>query len=116
MARTNVQVKPPAVANPYAKKNGVKKAKKAKVATWDNRWHQTAPSNPRKTKRKVLSTDGSVTVSPNPMEQVGGSCFYDVKPGTIMPHPSNPTFFLPTQHPSSEDETADSEDEVEVVR
>ena len=109
MAPTNAQVKPPAVTNPYAKKNSVKKAKKTKVASWDNRWHQTASSNPRKSKR-------SVTVSPNPMELVGGKFHYDVKPGTIMPHPSNPTFFLPTQLPSTDEEMTDSEDEVEVVR
>jgi hypothetical protein len=110
MVQTKTQVKP-AVANPYAKKIVTKKAKKSKVANWDHRWYQTAPSNDRKTKR-------SVTVSPNAdvMQLVGGCFNYDVKPGTIMPHPSNPTFFLPTQHPSSEDETTDSEDEVEVVR
>jgi hypothetical protein len=119
MVRTvpvSAQKKP--MANPYAKKTASKKAAKKKVATWDNRWYQTATDNKRRTKRVV-------TVSPNadPMAQVGGCFFYEggakPKPGTIMPHPSNPTFFLPTQNASSEDEdeSTDSEDEiVEVSR
>jgi hypothetical protein len=121
MVRT---VKAPMV-NPYAKtvpkktktvlKTGTKKTvpKKAKEVTWGHRWHQNAGSNPRKTKHVP-------SVSPNPpadpMDLVGGCFSYQVKPGTIMPHPSNPTFFLPTQLPSSDEEATDSEnDEVEVV-
>lgn len=108
-------MKPP-VVNPYAKK----KAKKGKETTWNHRWHQTATSNDRKSKRKVTTSPNSVssriiTVSPN-VDQIGGSCYFEAPPaGTIMPHPSNPTFFLPTQHASSEEET-DSEDKVEVAR
>jgi hypothetical protein len=108
------------MANPYAKKTASKTVaaskkapKKKKVATWDNRWHQTASDNERRSKRVV-------TVSPNanPMAQVGGCFYYEggaKKAGTIMPHPSNPTFFLPTQNPSSSDEDTDSEDEVVEV-
>ena len=117
MVGTNVHSKPkPAVANPYARK-GLKKAKK--TTTWNNRWHQTAPANDRKSKRTIVSPNA------DPMQQVGGCFHYEepkTKPGTIMPHPSNPTFFLPTQHPSTEedssdeDEMTDSEVEVEVVR
>ena len=106
----------PIVTNPYAKKTGSqakkmgsKKAKKA--TTWNHRWQQTASTNDRKTKRGVIV----VSSNSDPMEQVGGPFHYKQakpKPGTIMPHPSNPAFFLPTQH--SEDESTDSEDEVEV--
>ena len=94
------------MSNPYAAKK-----KPTKTTTWNNRWHQTTATNETKTKRSIVSPNA------DPMNQVGGSFHYkEAKPGTIMPHPSKPTFFLPTQNPSSEDKSAtDSEDEVEVV-
>ena len=114
MVRTvNADVKPKAkpMANPYAKKKT--KAKAKKEATWENRWYQTSAENDRSTKRVVVSPNA------DPMSLVGGCFHYEERnrapPVTIKPHPSNPTFFLPTQNPSSEDESTDSEDEVELV-
>jgi hypothetical protein len=91
------------VNNPYAKK----RQKTKPTTTWNNRWNQTATNNKRVSHRKV------VTVSPNAnvMDQVGGTCSYGVPPGTIIPHPSNPTFFLPMQEGTSLEDSSEKTDE-----
>jgi hypothetical protein len=114
MVRTvsaNAHLKPnPKMKNPYAVKTVPRKTKEESKAAWRNRWHQTAAANERKSRRKVAA---SVSPNADPMDQVGGLFYYE-DPGSIQPHPSNPTFFLPTQH-TSEDESTDSEDD-EVAR
>lgn len=123
MVRTvpaNAQMKPPVVKiptkakvyNPYAKERP-----KTSAATWTHRWEQTAANNERTSHRKVVTVSPNANVTnANAMDLVGGTCSYPVPTGTIMPHPSNPRFFLPTQGTSSEDSSEDTEsdDESEV--